>query len=115
MAASVLKSDCGTNLAGRHLIGVSGGSVYVQALQLLREECLAEISQHIPATGCGMVASVQLILIIRGHSDDECQTFIKRTLPVLPAENAAASAANTARALTALLALQGCDEALRRY
>jgi hypothetical protein len=49
MAANVLKSDCGTNLAGRHLIGASGGSVYVQALQLLREECLAEISQH-PAT-----------------------------------------------------------------
>ena len=46
MAANVLKSDCGTNLAGRDLIGASGGSVYVQALQLLREECLAEIGQH---------------------------------------------------------------------
>jgi hypothetical protein len=46
MAANVLKSDCGANLAGRHLIGASGGSVYVQALQLLRNECLAEISQH---------------------------------------------------------------------
>jgi len=50
-----------------------------------------------------MVASAQLILIIRKHSDDECQTFSKRTLPVLPAENAAGSAANTARALKAYL------------